>query len=135
MKKHNYLKNFINQFEEGGEYQELSNDDWTVSSFLKWLEINNFEIVKSNKKVDWVFWFTIEKRKGWFKKFWKTRGSNFMEIQIYDYKISIGMPWHPEVVKKAGTSYPLEGINHFHEANKQNRMGIQKWGRFRFIKN
>ena len=87
------------------------------------------------KKVDWVFWVTIQKRKGWFKKFWKTRGSNCMEIQIYDYKISIGLPWHKDVVAKANQNYPLEGINHFHRVNKQNRIGIQKWGRFRFIKN
>jgi hypothetical protein len=50
MDSENKLKFFINQFEEGGEHQELSNDDWTVLSFLKWLEINNFEIIKSREK-------------------------------------------------------------------------------------
>jgi len=43
---HNYLQGFINQFEEGGEHQELSNNDWTVSRFLEWLKHNNFKIIK-----------------------------------------------------------------------------------------
>ena len=30
MNNDNKLKFFINQFEEGHELQELSNDDWTV---------------------------------------------------------------------------------------------------------
>jgi hypothetical protein len=51
MDSENKLKFFINQFEEGGEHQELSNNDWTVSSFLEWLEANNFEIHKKAKSV------------------------------------------------------------------------------------
>ena len=43
---HNLLPGFINQFEEGGEYQELTNEDWSVSQFLKWLKSNNFKIIK-----------------------------------------------------------------------------------------
>jgi hypothetical protein len=43
---HNLLLGFINQFEEGGEYQELTNEDWSVSQFLKWLKSNNFKIIK-----------------------------------------------------------------------------------------
>jgi hypothetical protein len=43
---HRYLQGFINQFEEGGEHQELRNEDWTISQFLKWLKINNFKIIK-----------------------------------------------------------------------------------------
>ena len=135
MDSENKLKFFINQFEEGHELQELSNDDWTVSSFLKWLEINNFEIIKSKKKIDWVFWLTVQKREGWFTKFWKSRGSNAMEIQIYDYRISIGLPWHPEVIRKADVNHPREGVGHMLKTNEQNRIGIKKWGRFRFIKN
>lgn len=46
LEEHNYLQGFINQFEEEGEHQELSNDDWTVSRFLEWLKHNNFKIVK-----------------------------------------------------------------------------------------
>ena len=41
---HNYLPGFINQFDpkEG----ELIAENWTVIQFLKWLELNNFHIVK-----------------------------------------------------------------------------------------
>ena len=46
LEEHNYLQGFINQFEEEGEHQELSNEDWTVSQFLKWLKLNNFKIIK-----------------------------------------------------------------------------------------
>ena len=48
--KHSHLQGFINQFEEGHELQELSNNDWTVSHFLKWLQVNDFEIIKNRKK-------------------------------------------------------------------------------------
>lgn len=41
-----YLPGFINQFEEGGEHQELRNEDWTVSQFLEWLKLNKFKITK-----------------------------------------------------------------------------------------
>jgi hypothetical protein len=49
LEEHNYLQGFINQFEEEGEYQELSNDDWTVSQFLKWMKLNKFKIIKDEK--------------------------------------------------------------------------------------
>lgn len=94
-------------------------------------------IMKSGNiaKVDWVFWVQIEKREGFYKKFWKSRGSNCIDIQIYNYRISIGLPWHPQVLEKANENYPLEGIDHFHRVNEQNRLGIKRHGRFRFIKN
>ena len=47
LEEHNYLQVFINQFEEKGEHQELSNDDWTVSQFLKWMKLNTFKIIKN----------------------------------------------------------------------------------------
>jgi len=50
LEEHNYLQGFINQFEEGGEHQELSNDDWTVSQFLEWMKLNNFVIIKNENK-------------------------------------------------------------------------------------
>ena len=50
LEEHNYLQGFINQFEEEGEHQELSNDDWTVSQFLKWVKLNNFVIIKMKTK-------------------------------------------------------------------------------------
>ena len=79
-----------------------------------------------NTKIGWVFYITIRKRE-WFKKFWKTRGANFMEIQIYNYCISLGLPWLKLVVDKAETNYPLKGINHFIETNET----FNKWYHFR----
>jgi hypothetical protein len=58
-----------------------------------------------------------------------------MDIQIYDYRILIGLPWHPEVIRKADVNHPMEGVGHMLKTNEQNRIGIKKWGRFRFIKN
>ena len=41
---HNYLPGFIKQFDP--EEGELIAENWTVIQFLKWLELNNFNIVK-----------------------------------------------------------------------------------------
>lgn len=41
-----FLPNLINNFDENHQLNELSNDDWTVSGFLKWLTLNDFKIVK-----------------------------------------------------------------------------------------
>lgn len=53
---------------------------------------------KKNRKVGWVFWIKIEYRKNWFSFFWKTRGANYIEFQIWVFKISIGLPWKKRVV-------------------------------------
>ncbi len=50
-------------------------------------------------KVTWVFWINLSIRKNWFKFFWKTRGANYLEVQLWIFKLSIGLPWHKEVVK------------------------------------
>lgn len=86
------------------------------------------------KKIDWVFWINIEKRKGWFNKFWYSRGANSLDIQILKYRILIGMPWLRSVIEKADINYPLEGIKHFEKVNESNRLGVKKLGRFRYIK-
>jgi hypothetical protein len=70
----------------------------------------------------WVFWVTVERRK-WFKMFWKSRGANFLNLQIFCFYISIGMPWKKSVLKKAEINYPLKGLNHFLEINKS----FNKW--------
>lgn len=44
-------------------------------------------------KTPWVFWFRISYRHKWFKRFWYTRGNNYLEVQCWILKISIGMPW------------------------------------------
>lgn len=41
--KEDFLDGFIRQFNE-----ELSDKDWTVSEWLKWLKLNNFKIVKND---------------------------------------------------------------------------------------
>ncbi len=50
-------------------------------------------IISKNANIDWVFWIDISIRKEWFTKFWKTRGANFLEIQFFNLRIGIGMPW------------------------------------------
>jgi hypothetical protein len=50
-------------------------------------------------KFPWIAWFRIEIRKDWFCFFFKTRGSNFLEFQIWIFKISIGMPWKKHVLE------------------------------------
>jgi len=85
------------------------------------------------EKVDWVFWVQIEKR-DWFKRFWKSRGSNSLNIQFFKWYISIGMPWLKEVIDKADVNYPLGGIKHFHKVNEVNREGVKRHGRIRFVR-
>lgn len=38
---HDYLPGFISQFKE-----ELSDDDWSASGFLEWLQLNKYKIVR-----------------------------------------------------------------------------------------
>ena len=85
------------------------------------------------QKIDWVFWVQVKKRER-FQNFWKSRMANCLEIQVFNYCISIGMPWLKHVIDKADTSYPLEGVKHFEETNKVNREGVRKHGRFRYNK-
>jgi hypothetical protein len=84
-------------------------------------------------KIDWIFYIQIEKR-DWFKRFWKSRGSNCLNIQFFKWHISIGMPWLQDVVDKADVLYPLSGINHFHKTNEANREGVKRHGRIRFVR-
>jgi hypothetical protein len=41
----------------------------------------------------WVFWIHIKRRPQWFSYWWKTRGANYIEFQVWIFRISIGMPW------------------------------------------
>ena len=50
------------------------------------------------KNFPWVFWFNISLRPDWFSYWWKTRGANFLEYQIWIFKISIGRPWKEHVL-------------------------------------
>jgi hypothetical protein len=49
--------------------------------------------IKKNGYIDWVFWINISIRKKWFRKLWKTRGANFLDIQFFCFYVTIGMPW------------------------------------------
>lgn len=77
-------------------------------------------------KIDWVFWIQIEKR-DWFKRFWKSRGSNCLNVQFFKWHISIGMPWLQHVVDKTDVNYLLK-------LNEHNREGVKRHGRIRFVK-
>lgn len=80
--------------------------------------INN----KTNKKIEtanypWVFWVNIGWRK-WFTFFWKTRGANFMDIQIWRMHISIGMPWYKGYLK--GCQRDHGSAKNIHKTNQDN---------------
>ena len=47
--EHNYLPGFIEQFGDG-PLGELNPDDWDALQFLRWLEINNYKVVKNDNK-------------------------------------------------------------------------------------
>ena len=89
---------------------------------------------KEVKNYPWVFYIRISKR-NWFSNFWKSRGSNCLDIQIYNLHISIGMPWHKEVLIKTNVNYPMEGLNHCRKANETfNRWYCLKIGNYNKIK-
>jgi hypothetical protein len=77
-------------------------------------------------RIDWVFWVQIEKR-DWFKKIWKSRGSNCLNFHFYGYHISIGMPWLKHVID---STEPLS----IEKTNLTNREGVKTHGRFRWVK-
>jgi len=64
----------------------------------------------------WVFWIRFEKRE-WFSNFWKARGSNCLDIQIFKIHVSIGMPWHKEALRYASED-TLNGYKPLISANK-----------------
>jgi len=77
------------------------------------------------KKVNWVFWFNVSIRRNWFSYFWKTRGANFIEIQFFIFKISIGLPWHKNyinsIIRDYGSNASLLKTN---EMNLKSRWAI-----------
>lgn len=44
-----YLPGFIDQFGDG-PLGELNPDDWDALQFLRWLQLNNFKIIKNDRK-------------------------------------------------------------------------------------
>lgn len=74
-------------------------------------------------KFPWVFWIRFEKRQ-WFSKLWKSRGANFMDIQIFNIHISIGMPWKKMYMNSNMRDY--RSLKHMKHTNSVNRnKGIQ----------
>ena len=47
--EYNYLPGFINQFGDG-PLGELDPEEWGALEFLRWLEINNYKVVKNDNK-------------------------------------------------------------------------------------
>jgi hypothetical protein len=45
-----YLQGFINQFGDG-PLGELDPDKWTALDFLAWLKLNNYKIIKNDRKI------------------------------------------------------------------------------------
>ena len=69
-------------------------------------------------KIPWVFWINVSIRREWFSYWWKTRGSNFVEYQVWIFKISIGRPWLRSVVESKIRDYG--NIDTILETNKTN---------------
>lgn len=44
--EYDYLPGFIDQFGDG-PLGELNTDDWDALQFLRWLELNNYKIIKN----------------------------------------------------------------------------------------
>jgi len=47
---HDYLPGFIEQFGDG-PLGELNPDDWDALQFLRWLKLNNYKIIKNDRKI------------------------------------------------------------------------------------
>ena len=69
------------------------------------------------KKVPWVFWIQVRRRK-WFKWFWKSRGANHLDIQIIWFHVSIGMPWNQSNVRSELSQWG--NLNNIEKTNNQN---------------
>lgn len=73
----------------------------------------------------WVFYVRVKRRK-WFTNFWKSRGSNYLDLQFFNIHISIGMPWHKSVLENIEHNYPMDGLNHCKKTNDT----FTKWYHF-----
>jgi hypothetical protein len=74
----------------------------------------------------WVFWMHISIRRDWFSYWWKTRGSNFVEFQVWIFCISIGRPWLKKIVESNIRDYGgVSQILKTNEANLNHPLSIQ----------
>lgn len=74
--------------------------------------------MSNTSKLPWVFWISIRIRRKWFSYWWKTRGANFIEFQVWIFKITIGRPWHKDAVHRFRKDYGTH--NHIREVNRDN---------------
>ena len=68
-------------------------------------------------KYPWVFSFRIKIRRDWFSYWWKTRGANFVEFQVWIFNITIGRPWHENPRIYYNEQKQLEHMKKTNEAN------------------
>jgi hypothetical protein len=47
--EYNYLPGFIDQFGDG-PLGELDPEEWGTLEFIRWLELNNYKVVKNDNK-------------------------------------------------------------------------------------
>lgn len=73
-----------------------------------------------NSKYPWVFYISVRKR-SWFKNFYKSRGANYIEFQIFKFVITIGMPWNSQNI-----NYASKNPSWYHSMNARNE-SFNKW--------
>ena len=66
----------------------------------------------------WVFWFQVSYRPKWFSYNWRARGANFIEVQLWVFKISIGRPWLKSPVDAHVRDYG--SAKYVHNTNQDN---------------
>lgn len=75
---------------------------------------------KEIKTVDfpWVFWISFSYRPQWFSKWWRTRGANYVEYQVWLFRITIGRPWFDGAA--FGSRRDYGSYNQMRETNENN---------------
>jgi len=77
------------------------------------------------KNYPWVLRLSISIRKDWFSYWWKTRGSNYLEMQIWIFRINIGMPWLPYVLEGKIRDYgSLDDARRTNDSFIKNGIGV-----------
>lgn len=74
----------------------------------------------------WVFWLRISVRTKWFNNYWRTRGANHLEMQIWIFRISIGRPWVKMYLDAHSRDYG--SAKYVHKSNKEN---LKYWFSFK----
>jgi hypothetical protein len=74
----------------------------------------------------WVFWITIRYRPRWFKRFWESRGANYVEYQLWVFQVIIGRPWLRGPVESHQRDFG--SAKYVHNCNKEN---LRHWFSFK----